>query len=140
MTTLSKTLTQLEKNDWGSPPKEAPPSVQEVFRLRNKPLRELSVEDLRLLIGQDVGLEYLMPLAVGYLSENPLAKGEHYHGDLLSNVLRANPQYFADQPKVRRSVKSILSRAYQALSGLDEIDAMYAREGLDEARAGWGDQ
>lgn len=90
----SKTLEQLEKQVWphnhfGSH------VVQESQRLRKIPIRDLSVEDLRLLIGQEIGLPYLVPLALECLAENPLVSGAYYHGDLLSVVLRI-PKKFWD--------------------------------------------
>ena len=38
--------------------------VEESQRLRKVPVGELSVEDLRLLIGQKIGLPHLVPLAL----------------------------------------------------------------------------
>jgi len=60
-----------------------------VARLRRQPLQSLGVEDLRMLIGQEVGLAHLIPLALDVLEANPLAEGALYPGDLLSNVLAA---------------------------------------------------
>lgn len=61
------------------------------YELRHKPLCQLTVENIRLLIGQGVALEYLMPAAIDILHDNPLVEGMHYKGDLLSNVLLAGP-------------------------------------------------
>jgi hypothetical protein len=56
--------------------------------LRTKPIDELAVEDLRLMIQQQIGLQYLVPIALQNLRENPLAEGDLYPGDLLVAVLR----------------------------------------------------
>ena len=69
-----KTLEELEQDVW---PYDEFRShvVQESQRLRKVPIGTLSVEDLRLLIGQKIGLEFLVPLALEQLVNNPLAIG-----------------------------------------------------------------
>ncbi|WP_448321843.1 contact-dependent growth inhibition system immunity protein [Streptomyces sp. CO7] len=54
-----------------------------VRELRRKRIDGLTVEDLRLLIRQDVGLAHLLPLALEALRLDPLAEGDMYEGDLL---------------------------------------------------------
>ncbi len=131
---LKKTLTQLEKNDWGSIPDEAPPSIKKCFVLRNKQLGELSLADIRLLIGQGIGLDYLMPIAVDQLRNNPLAHCDHYPGDLLANVLRAGHDFYQKNPDVFKDVESIFNDSVpSAMKGLDKDDAECALESLNEA-------
>lgn len=58
----------------------------EMRRLVRLPLRQLRLEDLRLLIGQSVGLRFLVPMAIEHLEAHPLAAGDFYPGDLLKHV------------------------------------------------------
>ncbi|MET9917426.1 contact-dependent growth inhibition system immunity protein [Streptomyces sp. NPDC006435] len=69
---------------------------------------------MRLLIGQDIGLPYLLPLALGVLRENPMAEGDMYEGDLLSAVLTRNPLVWAELSELGRELRVIVSK----LSGL----------------------
>ncbi|MEU9741169.1 contact-dependent growth inhibition system immunity protein [Micromonospora chersina] len=46
--------------------------------LRRKPLAEFTVEDLRIMLGQEVGVLALLPLAVQVLLREPLAEGDYY--------------------------------------------------------------
>ncbi|WP_370418757.1 contact-dependent growth inhibition system immunity protein [Streptomyces sp. QH1-20] len=46
---------------------------------------------MRLLIGRDVGLAHLLPLALEVLRGDPMAEGDMYEGDLLSAVLTRSP-------------------------------------------------
>lgn len=82
----TKSIEELEGEVWPAPELESH-VVVESHRLRKEPLENLSVEDLRLLVGQKVSLEYTVPLALELLEENPLAAGAMYRGDLLANVL-----------------------------------------------------
>ncbi|MET7438265.1 contact-dependent growth inhibition system immunity protein [Streptomyces sp. NPDC005496] len=59
--------------------------------LRSRPVGTLTVEDLRLLIGQNIGLTVLLPLAVEVLHDDPLAEGHMGEGDLLRAVLARAP-------------------------------------------------
>jgi hypothetical protein len=63
----SKTLQELEGQDWGD--SDFPSYlVRTCHALRRKPLRDFTVEDLRIMIGQNIGLNYLMPLAIEHVN------------------------------------------------------------------------
>jgi hypothetical protein len=79
-------------------------------RLRSKRVCDFSVEDLRIMIGQGIGLSYLMPFALDALERNPLAQGDFYAGDLLAHVLRVDARFWSEHPDYREKVESILQR------------------------------
>jgi len=82
-------LEELENSAWPEP--ELPSSlIKKCHQLRKMPIGELQTEDLRLLIGQNIGLPYIMPLAIELLFDNPLCAGAFFNGDLLQNVLNAD--------------------------------------------------
>lgn len=83
---LAQTLDELEGDTWG-PPGFDSHLVQETHRLRSIPIGELTVENLRLLLGQQIGTPWLVPLALAQLVDDPLAMGDFYPGDLLTSVL-----------------------------------------------------
>jgi hypothetical protein len=104
--------------------------ASEMSRLRTVPLNELSVEDLRILIGQSVGLQFLVPIAVEHLEAEPLASGDFYRGDLLRNVTEVPDTFWSSQAVLRRRLVRVLQRA------LDQIRTIHAVEGLErELRA-----
>ncbi len=81
-----KTLTELEERDWG-PPNFGSHLVITIHQLRHKPLEQFTVEDLRITIGQNIALEWLLPMAIERLRDDPFAEGDFYRGDLLNAVL-----------------------------------------------------
>ena len=83
------TLDELDGVRWGAPEFDSH-LVTTCHRLRTKPVDEFTVEDLRIMIGQNIGLAHLLPRAVAILEADPLAKGDWYAGDLLCAVLRAD--------------------------------------------------
>ena len=50
-----KSLQELEQDNWGEPPYNSY-LVTTIHRLRRKPLAEFATEDLRIMIGQRIGL------------------------------------------------------------------------------------
>ncbi|MDT8909991.1 contact-dependent growth inhibition system immunity protein [Amycolatopsis sp. PS_44_ISF1] len=87
----SLSLEQIEDSYWGDPPADATRLVATAHALRRRPIGTLDVEDLRLLLGQQEGVEVLTPLALTKLEGNPLAEGDFYPGDLFEAVLK-NPR------------------------------------------------
>ncbi len=79
----SLTLDQVEQ-PWPPPPDSATDLVRRCHRLRRVPVGELTTEGLRVLLGQQIGVPTLLPLAVARLVD-PLAAGD-YPGDLLQAV------------------------------------------------------
>src|SRR3954462_2045905 len=95
---LDQSLEELEHADWGEPKYDSY-LVTTIHRLRRVPLRQFSVEDLRIMIGQNIGLQYLVPLAIEHLRRDPLAQGDFYPGDLLKMVLTADAMFWQNHPE-----------------------------------------
>jgi hypothetical protein len=89
-----RSLQDLDGERWGAAPPGSTRLVGEVHRLRRVALDDLTAEDLRLLIGQDVASFRLVPLALERLRTDPLAGGELYPGALLSAVLRLDDGFW----------------------------------------------
>lgn len=111
MINSSRSLEQLEGDFWGAPPADATRLVRTACELRRKPVGELSAEDLRLLLGQHIGVEVLVPLALTLLEDDPLTEGDFYPGDLLVAVLKAPATHWRGHPgdldRVRRVVEAL---------------------------------
>ncbi len=93
-----KTLENLEKDEW---PHFASDSrlIRRTKELRKVPLDTYSTEDLRLMIGQQISLDYLIPLALETLTKDLFAEGEFFEGDLLKNVLGINNSFWNSNKK-----------------------------------------
>ena len=103
---LSLTLDQLENTDWGEPTYSSY-LVRTSHALRKKPLKDFTIEDLRIMIGQNISLEHLMPLAILELSKNILAEGDFYEGDLLKAVLSAEGGFWKKHPEMGERVATL---------------------------------
>ncbi|WP_431953664.1 contact-dependent growth inhibition system immunity protein [Actinacidiphila sp. bgisy167] len=105
-----RSLEELERDCWPTPSADDTRLVTTAHALRRRPIGELTVEDMRLLIGQDIGLPYLLPLAVEVLRENPMAEGHMYEDDLLSAVLTRDPSLWAEFPELGRQLRGLVSK------------------------------
>ena len=111
-----RTLSELG-DSCGDPGPGATGMMKECYRLCGVPLGQLQPGDLRLLIGQGIGLRWLVPLALAALEEDPLVEADYYPGDLLLNVLRADVRASGDES--RRRVEACLVAAAARLGDED---------------------
>jgi hypothetical protein len=88
-----KSLENLEKSNWGEQDFDSH-LVTTCHKLRRKPLDEFLIEDLRIMIGQNIGLKFLIPLALEQLNKNILTEGDYYEGDLLQAVLNSEAEFW----------------------------------------------
>ena len=133
---LDKSLQELEQSDWGEPTYDSH-LVTTVHRLRRAPLRQFSVEDLRIMIGQSVGLPYLVPLALQHVRKDPLAEGDFYPGDLLKSMLTADSTFWRDHPEWRDEVREIATGTLTRLHSLRPGDEHYSDVVLESLTEGW---
>ncbi len=112
-------LTELEQDDWG-PAKFDSSLVQSIHRLRNKPLGELSPGDIRMLIGQRVGLRFLVPLAMGVIESDPFIDSSFFPGDLLLYLLNLS-DYWSVNHDVRDRMTKIAMLATERIHGEDDF-------------------
>jgi hypothetical protein len=103
-----KSLDSLEKTNW--PLDDTTNLIRRVTSLRKVPLNEFTTEDLRLMIGQDVSLDYLIPVALERLEEYAFIEGDFYEGDLLVGVTRIDSQFWVDNPEYKNRIDQIISK------------------------------
>jgi hypothetical protein len=129
---LDKTLEQLDGEVLGEPEYESA-LVVNCHRLRRVPLNEFTAEDVRLMIGQDLSLEYLMPIAIGQLEKNPFVEADYYPGDLLENTLGVRSDFWEQHPELRQKMLVIVENAALGLLSVQVIDEI--RQDLAEKLA-----
>ena len=103
---MEETLEQIEKEFWGEPTYGSH-LVTTCHKLRKKPLKDFTVEDLRIMIGQNISLDTLIPLALVRLKQNIMAEGDFYQGDLLKSVLGADKEYWKKNQILHRTLSKL---------------------------------
>lgn len=70
------------------------------------PLASLDAEAYRILLGQQVAVEIVLPRALDVLAADPLAEGDLYPGDLLTAAL-ARSEFWTVHPDQRARMARI---------------------------------
>lgn len=115
-----KTINQLLDKPIPRPPDFESHLVKRCFDLANKKLAFFSPEDLRIMIGQNIGLDYLIPLALEVLNEEPFIEADFYEGDLLLNVLKVNKDFWENNSELKKYITSIFEESVVNFDELDE--------------------
>ena len=104
----AKSLEELESEKMENPDFQSSLTLS-VYRLWSTPLNLYSTEDLRLMIGQNISLKYLLPIAIDKLTENPFVEGDFHYGDLLWSVLNVESSFWKLHPQMYQAVLEIVS-------------------------------
>ena len=94
-----KTIESLEKKNFGNPNEAQTHMVKRCLELCKIPLEQFSVEDLRLMIGQDFSLRCLIPLAMEHLERDIFVEGDYFPGYLLKSVLSVDNGFWLENKK-----------------------------------------
>lgn len=124
------TLDELDPPAWPDPEFQSG-LVTRCHRLRRKSLDEFTAEDLRVMIGQQIAPNILLPLALEHLVNEPLASGDYYPGDLFVSCIKA---YRKDSSLIgrHRDTLSLIAKAILAERPDDEVVVEAANSILEE--------
>ena len=106
----NKSLEELENDHWEEPKEFPTGMVKNCYEYRKIKLDDLKIEQIRLLISQQIGLEYLTELALEKLEWNILAEGDLYEGDLLEAVSKLPPKFWSEKRILFQKLKRLVER------------------------------
>lgn len=124
---IEQSLQELEGVDWGEPTYDSS-LVIECYRLHRTALRDFKVRDLQRMIGQQMCLPYLVPLALRELHERPNADADLYEGALLNAILSVEEAFWKSRPDLAKDLLELLNN----LSCLLGQMALFERNGVLE--------
>jgi hypothetical protein len=104
------TIEKLENDVWQEPSTFPTELVKSIFALRKKSLDQLTSNDTRLLLTQNVGLKYVVPIAIKVLKADLLHEALYYPGDLLSAVLNVENAYWDVNQLEKEELRVLLER------------------------------
>ncbi len=73
------------------------------------------------MIGQNIGLPYLIPIAVEKLELNPWASGDMYPGDLLKMAAKAEFPWHS-QKDLSSRMRSVVQKALTDIPSFQQLD------------------
>ena len=88
------------------------PLVEKCYNYRRIPVKNLSIEQVRLLLGQSIGVRFLLPKALEFLQNDILSEGDFYPGDLLSSVLRLEEINWEGNDQLKSEFKELVKRKF----------------------------
>lgn len=122
---FNKTLEEIDGEDWGDPDKGATGLIRKCLALRRKPLKDFTDDDLTRMILQEKSLQYLVPIAIKRLADNPLKSGNYYRGDLLCSVLKLNMDFWKKHVVLQEEFDLIVLDVIQAYETLIPLIKTY---------------
>ena len=117
---MTRTLEQLENDIWAEPEVHTN-LIDTCHRLRKIPIEFLSAGDVRILLGQRIGVQHLAPRAIQMLNVDPMLDATFFPGDLLAAVLRADINRYRGFPELRNQLVDIVALAKKSISELGEV-------------------
>lgn len=116
----NKSLNELENIPVPRPHEFESYLVKRCYDLANKKLKFFSPEDIRMMIGQNWGLEYLIEMAIEILKETPFIETDLFKGDLFLYVLEIDEKYWESNINQKQIVCQIFK---DNLTGLKELNS-----------------
>jgi len=115
-----KTLTSLEQVEWPDFSSDGR-LIKRSKELRKVPLNTFTTDDMSFMISRQIGLDYLVPLALETLSKDLFNKGTLFRDDLLENVLSIQTQFWDNNKEHWNTLNQIIM-ASQAEVAVKKID------------------
>ncbi|WP_280221894.1 contact-dependent growth inhibition system immunity protein [Nocardia neocaledoniensis] len=112
-------MQDIEGFSWPAASPEDTYVIRTIHRLRQVPIEELGVEDLRIMLSQDVGTAAVLPRALDQLEADPLTAGHFSPGALLCAVLRLPEDRWSGSPGIVDKLRDIAQRADAMVAELE---------------------
>lgn len=113
-------IEELEQDFWGEPSFSSY-VVTTCHKARQKSIKDLSYEEIRCLIGQKIGLRFVLSVAIDILQANPLIDVIYYEGDLLLAVLRLDLDDWKYNQDELKTFISILQENRSKIENFEEV-------------------
>lgn len=81
----------------------------------------MSDEEIRLLIGQKIGLQYLIPVALSIIRKNPLVEITFFEGDLLLQLLELSDSDWEHNKEDFKLFQTIIRNNLSLIESCDDI-------------------
>jgi contact-dependent growth inhibition (CDI) system CdiI-like immunity protein len=128
----TKSIEQLEKDVWKNPSEFPTDLIEKCYRYRKISIAELTDQQIRVLISQQIGTEYLIGVALKKLDWNILTDCEFYEGDLLFAVSGLPPEFWKENQIEFRTFKNLVEQNSELIKdelGENKFDKLINRIG-----------
>jgi hypothetical protein len=121
---IDKSVSELEGWEWNTntPNNESSFVERKFYDLHKVKLKNYTAEDIRFMIGQDTGIEYLIPMAIEIFRTDIFIETDFYKGSLLEKVLEVSPDYWKQNPKQKNELLKLIDKNKTQFKSLDVSD------------------
>jgi len=129
----TKSIEQLEKDIWKNPSEFPTDLIEKCYRYRKISIEKLTNEQIRLLISQKIGIEYLIGIALEKLERNVLIECDFYEGDLLVAVSSLPTEFWNENQIEFQNLKTIVERNSELIKnelGENKFDRINEKIGI----------
>ncbi|WP_435314166.1 contact-dependent growth inhibition system immunity protein [Cellulophaga fucicola] len=126
----TKSIEQIEKDIWKNPSEFPTDMVEKCYQYRKISIAELTDEQIRLLIFQQIGTEYLIGIALEKLEKNILTECDFYEGDLLVAVSGLPTEFWSNNKTEFLTFKNLVEQNSELIKnelGEKKIDKLINR-------------
>ena len=89
--------------------------------MRRKPLAELSLEDIRMGVIQQVGVSYLVPVALEVVERDPYAESLNFGAEITIALLDIPVEFWLTHEKLRDRLQRVYERIEETKDSQDEF-------------------
>ena len=90
----NKSIEELENDYWKEESEFPTNLIKRCFEYRKIKVSKLTIEQIRLLISQKIGIEFLIGIALEKLEQNIIVEGDLYEGDLLDSISKIPTEFW----------------------------------------------
>lgn len=91
--------------------------VRKCNALEDKLVDRMTIEEMRLMMSQDIGTQFILPFAILELRKDILAEGDMYPGDLLNNILRLPHVFWKEHTELKQIIIGLVTDNAEVLEG-----------------------
>ena len=103
----NKSIELIENTVWPEPIYDSY-VIKKSYEYRKLPINLLTVEACRLLIEQEIGINYILPTTIDMLKNDILISGDLYDGDLLNAVVNIKRDYWECNKSLYNELKKLI--------------------------------
>jgi len=128
---LSKSIEELENDVWNNQESYETTLIENCYILRKEQISNLTNEQLRLSINQEVGIQYTIPIAIQKLIQNKFIECDFYPGDLLQVVFRKLKVNWNESEFLKNDFTAMIRHRFSEIKTNSEMPEKIKREIFD---------
>ncbi|GIO84027.1 hypothetical protein J25TS5_09590 [Paenibacillus faecis] len=82
------------------------------------------------MIGLQMGLDFLLPLALEKLIQNPFRSGDLYTGDFFCSVLKVEKEYWKEHKELKNELDEVIGTYEEVRKTIEEHISKYRKDRL----------